>query len=190
LENKELAESFLGYVKAMQMKFLPDIVDVKLSRNGNQVELCYKEYFTYLPEEIQDFMVPVILRILELFLKRLGLECKLARIEQGIELNVKGAPEIVVSMPLVEILMFGTTNMDKAKLLTNSMLQGLEATSSGRVFRNLDDNVKEDVEQVISQLRVAMKLAGVSTMEELMSFFSEEMLDIMLQKFKQSPSSN
>lgn len=189
MEKKELAEGFLGYVKAIQMKFLPDIVEVKLTRSDNQVELCYREYFTYLPKEIQDFMVPIILTVLKLFLKRLGLELNLTRLEQGVELNVKGPPEVVVSMPLVEILMFGTTNMDEAKLLTDAMLQGLEASSSGRVLRNFDDNVKEEVEQVISKLRVAMRLAGVSTIEELMSFFSEEMLDIMLQQFRQSPSS-
>lgn len=184
MEKKELAEGFLGLVKAMQIKFLPDIVEVKLTRSETQAELCYREYFTYMPKEIQDFMMPVTMKVIELFSKRMGIEMKLTRIEQGVEMNIRGSPDVVVSMPLIEILIFGTTNMEEAKILTESMLKVLEATSSGRVFRNWDDSIKNEVEQVIGNLKLVMRLAGVSTIEELMSFFSEEMFVAMLQQLR------
>lgn len=182
MEKKELVEGFVGLLKAIQLKFLPDVVEVKLKRNETQCELCYKEYFTYLPKEIQDYIIPITLKISELFLKRMEIECELTRIEQGVEINIRGAPDIVVSMPLVEILVFGTTNMEKAKNLTAMLLKMVEITSSGRVIHKWDEHTQHETEQVIKNFKVAMRFAGVSTIEELLSLFSEKMLDAMLQQ--------
>ena len=183
-EKKELAEGFLGLVKAMQIKFLPDIIEVKLARSENQAELCYKEYFTYLPKEVQDFVMPISMKAIELLSKTMQVEMKLSRIEQGVEVDFKGPPEVVVAMPLVETLMFGTTNMDKARNLTEAMLKGLQATSSGKVFRNWDASAKNEVEQVMNGLKFVMRLLGVNTTEELMSYLSEEMFVAILQQFR------
>ena len=183
-EKKELAESFLGLIKATQIKFLPDIIEAKLTRVENEGELCYKEYFTYLPEEVLEFMMPITMKFVELMFKKLEVEIQISRIEQGVQIDVKAPAEVLVGMPLVETLMFGTANMEKAKILTESMLKGLEAVSSGKVFRKWDDQVKNEVEQVKSHLKVAMRLLGVSTTEELMSFLSEEMFALMLKQFQ------
>lgn len=190
LENDEFVGSFLGYLKAVQRKFLPDVVEVKLTRNDSQAELCYREYFTYLPEEIQDFVLPFTVKVTELLLKNSGLQFKITRIEQGVELNVKGAPEVVVAHPLIEILMFGTTNMDNAKQMTNAMLLMLSSISSGKVIRDFNAAVKEEIEQAVGKLRVAMRLAGIRNMEELISMLDEKMFEMMLQQFRQSPSSD
>lgn len=190
MENRDVAEKFLGYLSAVQIKFLPDVIDTKLVRTNGQVELLYKEYFTYLPKEVQDVVIPITLKVIDMMFKKIGIECNLKRIEQGVEVSLKGPPEIAVTHALVEILMLGTTNLGKARNITTAMLQALSATSTGKVFRKFDDDAKKESEKVLSKLRVAMQLAGVSNIEELVSRIDEKTFDIMLQQFSKPTSSD
>lgn len=183
-EKKELAEGFIGLVKAAQYKFLPDVIEARLTRVENEGELCYKEYFTYLPEEVLDIMMPITMKFMELFFKRMEISIKMTRIKQGVQADIKGPPDVIVSMPLVETLIFGTTKIEEARNLTKAMLIGAEAISSGKVIRKWDENLESEFEQVKGHLEVAMRLLGVSTIEELMSQLSEEMFDAILKQLR------
>ena len=188
LEKRDIAKGALGYISAVQLKFLPDVIETKLVRTNGQIELCYKEYFTYLPEEVQDAIFPITLKVMEMLYNKMGIEFNLKRIKQGVEINLTGSPEFVVTHPLVEILMLGTLNMEKARNILTATLQGLSATSTGKVFRKFDDEAKKESEKALSKLRVAMQFAGVKSVEELMSNFDDKMFEMMLQQFSKSPS--
>lgn len=184
MEKKEIAEGFLGLLKTIQIKYLPDVVEFKISRKGNNAELCYKEYFTYLPKEIRDLVIPITMKVVGLLFKSIGMDASLNLIEQGIEMNLKGSPDAVIAMPLVEILAFGLPNTEQAKYLTDAMLKGIEATYSGKVISNWNEDAKKEVEQAINTLRTLMKNLGIETIEELMSMLDEREFISILKQFK------
>ena len=190
MEKKDVAEGILGYLGAIQLKFLPDVIETKLVRKDGQIEMLYRECFTYLPEEIQDLIIPITIKVVEMIFNKIGIEFNIKRIEQGVEISLIGPSDVVVTHPLVEILMLGTTNIEKARNIATAMLQTLSSASTGKVFRKFDDDAKKESEKVLSQLQVAMQLAGVKSVEELMSNFDEKMFDMMLQQFSKSPSSD
>jgi hypothetical protein len=151
------------------IKLIPDVMEAKLTGRGEQAELCYREYYTYLPNEVRDFFAAVGIRLFELYQKLIGCDVICKRIEQGIQLDVKGPPITIARTFMPEILIFGATNMDEARILTESSLESERKTlSTGIILRSWDANAKNVVEPLIAIMKKQMQLLGLSSFDELM----------------------
>lgn len=130
-------------LRKAQVKVIPDVIEAKLIRHGAQAELCYREYFTYLPKEVQDYIIAVGIRVNELLYKSIGCEVKIQRIEQGIEIRIITLSSAATCMFMSELLVFGATNISEAKILTESSLEsGRNTLSTGLILRNWDENAR------------------------------------------------
>lgn len=167
--NNEIQENILfKLLKIAQIKLLPDIIETKLVRKGMNAELLYQEFFTYVPDNILNFLIPIIVKILENQLSKVQFKMELRLIEKGVEIRAFGPTKDIVSLPLSEIMIFGNTNIDEIKKMMQNHIEILEVVlSSGKVISQLDENTKQELYCIINKLKTYMKQIGVNSVEEI-----------------------
>lgn len=84
-----------------------------------------------------------------------------------------------------ELLSYGAENKEEAEFYINKVLKGAEATFSGKLIRDWNEDIEKETRQNIDYLKHLMKERRVNTIEELISSINDVEFEKMLQEWKQ-----
>lgn len=153
--------------------FIPDKIETKLERHGDECELTYKEWFTYMPSDIAEIILPLTKKAWEKYFSFLDFEL----IDKGIKITHKGKiAEIipgVTGFVIRESILFIAQNQQKINEMIESLCsERASANLCGKPDPSMEctglkikpNTIREWSEKIDKEIREKVENA-VSTLE-------------------------
>lgn len=164
--RKEVMDKIEKLFTSVSVKFIPDKIETTLVREGELAKVTYREYFTYLPDDIWEWASEVTLLLAKKhFLSGSGIDMKISRIEGGVEAVLTGHPLKVIGGPLIEFLMFANQSRENIVQTLDDVMSVYDRVLIGKVQIDLSEDQETVMRDDIISLKILLGQRGL-TLEE------------------------
>ncbi|MFP3951498.1 MAG: hypothetical protein ACLFVP_05105 [Candidatus Bathyarchaeia archaeon] len=146
---KEINEVFRRYEISKGIGFVPDDLEIHLSREEDLYKLEYVERFTYLPSKIRDTATDNAVRLLmNMGVPKSGIET----LEDGVRVKMSGHHRVVL-FPILELLIQNPRIEEELPERLGEIRNAIESLTSLLEFQwNYDDETREEIKRSINDL--------------------------------------
>jgi hypothetical protein len=96
---REIEEINRKYGVPKTMGFVPDRLEIVLQRRGNEFDLTYTEFFSYLPDEVLQTAKDNVVQLIQ----QLGVPQRIIELEKGVRVQISDDSRVVL-FPMTELL--------------------------------------------------------------------------------------
>lgn len=146
---KEINEVFRRYDISRGIGFVPDDLEIHLTREREAYKLEYTEKFTYLPSEIRDTATDNAIRLLV----NMGVpESGIERLDDGVKVVMRGQHRVVL-FPILEMLIQNPNIKEELPEMLEEIRTAIESLTKLLEFQwKYDDETKEEIKGSINDL--------------------------------------